>query len=103
MAFAAATTVWIAFDGIPPPQDVQMVLEGNREVWLPSAVVEEDRLQHARARVLADGAADRWPRSPQLQLPVFKSLKDLGVAQGLGRHAKELQAARTRTAFVRLQ
>ena len=76
---------------------------GNRGVWLPSAVVAEDRLQRARARVLADGAADRWSRSPQLQLPVLKSLKDLGVAEGLGRHTKDLQAARTRTAFERQQ
>ena len=30
-------------------------------------------------------------------------MKDLGGAQGLGRHAKDLQAARTRTAFERLQ
>ena len=40
MAVAAATTVWIAFDGIPPPEEVQTVLQGNRGVWLPSAVPE---------------------------------------------------------------
>ena len=103
MAVAAATTVWIAFDGIPPPEEVQMVLQGNRGAWLPSDVVAEDRLQQARPRILANGAADRWSRSPQLQLPVLEALKDLGVAHGLGRHAKDLHAAGTRTAFVRLQ
>jgi hypothetical protein len=103
MAVAAATTVWIDFDGIPPAEDVQTVLAGNRGVWLPAAAMLEERLQQARIRVLADGAEDRWARSPQLQLPVLKALKDLGVAQGLGMHAKDLQASRTRTAFTRLR
>jgi hypothetical protein len=60
MAIAAATTAWIAFDGIPPHEDVQIFLAGNRGVWLPAAVVAEERLQLARGRMLADGAADRW-------------------------------------------
>ena len=36
-------------------------------------------------------------------LPVAAALKDLGAAQGLGKSAKELQAARAQTAFSRLQ
>ena len=102
-ALAAATTVWLAFEGIPPPEDVQQILQGNRGVWLPTAWAEEDRLQRAKLRVLADGAEDRWARGPQLALPVVGALKDLGVAQGLGKPAKELQAARARTACDRLK
>ncbi len=35
-------------------------------------------------------------------LEVKKALKDFGVAQGKGRHAKEMQAARAKAAFDRL-
>ena len=51
---AAATTVWLAFDGLPPLQDIQDVLAANRGVWLPTAALEEGRLQAARERVQAD-------------------------------------------------
>jgi hypothetical protein len=60
-------------------------------------------MQHARRRLQADGAADRWARGPQLVLPIVATLKDLGVAQGFGKPARELQAARAKTAFSRLE
>ena len=60
-------------------------------------------MQHARRRLQADGAADRWARGPQFALPIVAALKDLGVAQGFGKPAKELQAARSKTAFSRLE
>ena len=41
MAVAAATTVWIDFDGILPAEDVQTVLAGIRGVWLPAAAMLE--------------------------------------------------------------
>ena len=31
-ALAAATTVWLAFEGIPPPDDVQQIMRGNRGI-----------------------------------------------------------------------
>ena len=65
--------------------------------------VPEVKLRRARSRVQADSAPDRWERGPLLRLPVCQALKDLGVAQGLGPSAKDLQAARTRTAIERLQ
>ena len=37
-----------------------------------------------------------------MELPVVPALKDLGVAQGVGRHGKELQASRAKVAFDRL-
>ncbi len=54
----------------------------------------------ARERVLADSAEARWARGPQLMLPVQPSLKDLGVAQGFGKEAKNPQAARVKIALV---
>ena len=36
-------------------------------------------------------------------LPIVATLKDLGVAQEFGKPAKELQAARAKTAFSRLE
>ncbi len=83
-ALAAATTVWLAFESIPPPEEVQQIMRGNCGIWLPTDLVEEDRLQRATLRVQADGAEDRWARGPQLALPVVGALNDLGVAQGLG-------------------
>ena len=100
---AAATTVWLAFDGLPPLQDIQDVLAANRGVWLPTAALEEGRLQAARERAQAASAEARWARGPQLVLPVQPALKDLGVAQGLGKEAKNLQAARAKTAFDKLR
>ncbi len=44
-AVAAATTVWLAFDGLLPTQDAQDVLAANRGVWVPTAAVEDARLQ----------------------------------------------------------
>ncbi len=43
------------------------------------------------------------PEGLKLVLPVAAALKDLGVAKGLGKPAKELQAARAKTAFSKLQ
>jgi hypothetical protein len=102
-ALAAAATVWLAFDCLPPPDEIQEILSGNRGVWLPTVEAEASRLQKACQRLQADGAADRWARGPQLVLLVAAALKDLGVAQGLGKPAKELQAVRAKTAFSRLQ
>ena len=75
----------------------------NRGVWIPTPEVENERFLKAKLRVQADGAEDRWARGPQLALPVVGALKDLGVAQGLGKPATDLQAARARTACDRLQ
>jgi hypothetical protein len=91
-ALAAAPTVWLAFDGLPPPDEVQEILSSNRGVWLPTVDAEANRLQKACQRVQADGAADRWVRGPQLVLPVVADLKEFGAAQGLGKLAKELQS-----------
>ena len=102
-ALAAAATVWLAFDGLPPPDEIQEILSGNRAAWLPTVDAEASRMQHARRRLQADGAADRWARGPQLVLPIVATLKDLGVAQGFGKPAKELQAARAKTAFSKLE
>ena len=102
-ALAAASTVWLAFDGLPPLDEIQEILSGNRAAWLPTADAEASRLQQARARVQADGAADRWANGPPLALPIVEAIKDLGVAQGLGRPAKELQAVRSKTTFSRLE
>ena len=82
----------------PPPEEIQEFVLGNRGVWMPTAEVESDRFLQAKLRVQADGAEDRWARGPQLALPVVGALKDLGVAQGLGKPAKDLQAAKARTA-----
>ncbi len=60
-------------------------------------------MQHARRRLQGDGAADRWARGPQFVLPIVATLKNLGVAQCLGKPAKELQAARAKTAFSKLE
>ena len=60
-------------------------------------------MEEARICLGRDGDPQRWLRGPPLVLQVKAALKDLGVAQGLGVHAKNLQAARTRTAFARLQ
>ena len=100
---AAVATVWLAFDGIPPEDEVQLVLAGGRGWWLPTFGMEADRLARARELVAADSDEERWARRPMLQLPVVPALKDLGVAQGLGVEAKELQAERARTAFSRLE
>ena len=89
-ALAAATTVWLSFEGIPPPEEIQEIVAGNRGTWLPTAMMESNRLDKAKMRVQADGAEDRWARGPQLALPVVGTLKDLGVAQGLGKPAKDL-------------
>ncbi len=35
----------LAFDGLPPLQGVQDALAANRGVWLPTATVEDARLQ----------------------------------------------------------
>ena len=102
-ALAAAATVWLAFECIPPPDEVQQVLRGNRGIWLPTAGAEPERLQQAKLRVQADGAEDRWARGAQLALPVVGAIKDLGVVQGFGKQAKDLQAARTRAAVCRLE
>jgi hypothetical protein len=103
LALAAAASVWMSFDGIPPDEDAQQVLAGGRGEWLLAGELPEVKLQRARSRVQADSAPDRWERGPLLRLPVCQALKDLGVAQGLGPSAKDLQAARTRTAIERLQ
>ncbi len=78
-------------------------MRGNRGIGLPTGRVEEDRLQRAKLRVQTDGAEGRWARGAQLAPPVVGALKDLGVAQGLGKPAKDLQAARARTAGSRLE
>ncbi len=95
--------VWLAFDGLPPPDEAQEILSGNKGIWPPTVDAEANRLQRACQRVQADGSADRWARRPQLVLPVVEALKNLGVAQGIGRPEKELQAARAKTAFSMLQ
>ena len=63
-ALATASTVWLAFDGLPPPDEIQEILSGNRAAWLPTVAAEASRLQHAWLRLQADGAADRWARGP---------------------------------------
>ena len=99
---AAATTVWLAFDDLPPPEEVVEVLRANRGVWLPTGNLEEASLEAAKARLELDGDPLRWQRGPPLELPVLPALKDLGVAQGEGKPAKDLQAARAKIAFERL-
>ncbi len=67
-ASAAAAAVWFAFDGLPPPDEVQEILSGNRGVWLTKVDAQ------------ADGSTDRLARGPQLVLPVVEALKEFGVA-----------------------
>ena len=100
---ATVASVWLAFDGNPPDGDVQAVLAGGRGCWLPTTGADADLLARARARVTADSDEERWGRRPMLQLPVVPALKDLGVAQGLGVEAKQLQAERARMAFARME
>ena len=54
------------------------------------------------AKALLQGGPQRWLRGPPLVLELEKAIKDPGVAQGMGRHAKEMQAARAKVAFDRL-
>ncbi len=102
-ALAAAATVWLAFDCLPPPDEIQEILSGNCAAWLPTVDAEVSRLQNARRRLQADGAADRWATGPPLVLPIVATFKDLGVAQGFDKLAQELQAERAKTAFSRLE
>jgi hypothetical protein len=98
----AAATVWLAFDELPPDDEAAEVLRANRGVWLPARGYGQQQLGDAVARVAADSDPQRWQRGPPLELPVVPALKDLGVAQGAGRHGKELQGRRARVAFDRL-
>ncbi len=82
---------------------LQPAAESGCRRLLPAAAREEGRLQAARERVQADSAEARWARGPQLELPVQPALKDLGIAQGLGKEGKNLQAARAKTASDRLR
>jgi hypothetical protein len=98
----AAATVWLAFDELPPDDEAAEVLRANRGVWLPARGYGQQQLGDAVARVAADSDPQRWQRGPPLELPVVPALNDLGVAQGAGRHGKELQGRRARVAFDRL-
>ncbi len=50
-ALAAATTVWLAFEGITPPEEIQEIVSGNRGIWMPTAEVESDGFQKAKLQV----------------------------------------------------
>ena len=132
-AVAASTSVWLAFDGLPPPAGEELVLRANRGLWVDARLpqcggagvppaVDQDQLRQplapehpparqefgatvseARVRVWADGHPLRWSKGPPLAVPVVAALKDLGVAQGGGREGKEMQAKRSKEAFKRLE
>ena len=102
LALAAATTVWLAFDGLPPEEEAAEVLSANRGVWLAATGFQREHFVRAAAALILDSDPLKWQRSPPLELPVVPALKDLGVAQGAGRHGKELQAKRAKVAFDRL-
>ena len=81
---AAVASVWLAFDNLPPPDEVQVVLAGGRGCWLPVIDAAAERLAAAPGRISTDSDEERWARQPMLHLPVVPALRDLGVAQGLG-------------------
>ena len=59
-------------------------------------------IEEARACLRRDSDPQRWARGPPLVLHVRAVIKDLGVSQGIGKEAKDLQAKRARVAFDRL-
>ena len=101
-AVASATTVWLAFDGLPPEDGVGEILRANRGAWLSTVALTQESFVAAKVSLLRDSDPARWHRGPPLVLQVVPALKDLGVAQGAGRVGKELQAARAKVAFDRL-
>ena len=101
-ALASATTVWLAFDGLPPDEGAGEVLKANRGAWMSAVTLVKESFVAAKVSLLQDSDPARWHRGPPLVLQVVPAIKDLGVAQGAGRVGKELQAARARVAFDRL-
>ena len=100
-ALASATTVWRAFDGLPPDEGAGEVLKANRGAWMSAVTLVKESFVAAKVSLLQDSDPARWHRGPPLVLQVVPAIKDLGVAQGAGRVGKELQAARARVAFDR--
>ena len=78
------------------------MLSANRGVWADASALAHGSLDAAKAQLAEDSSPLRWQRGPALELPVVDALKDLGVAQGVGRAGKELQADRAKVAFARL-
>ena len=124
-AVAAVATVWLCFDR-EPPEPVAELVRANRGVWLlvrgmhgleaaavpasappplcepPGPQQGSASIEEARACLRRDSDPQRWARGPPLVLHVKAVIKDLGVSQGIGKEAKDLQAKRARVAFDRL-
>ena len=124
-AVAAVATVWLCFDR-EPPEPVAELVRANRGVWLlvrgmhdleaaavpasappplyepPGPQQGSASIEEARACLRRDSDPQRWARGTPLVLHVKAVIKDLGVSQGIGKEAKDLQAKRARVAFDRL-
>ena len=58
-ALASATTVWLAFDGLPPDEGAGEVLKANRGAWM-SAVTLVERFVAAKVSLLQGSDPARW-------------------------------------------